>query len=173
MPAPASPVFSGIQAAFTRMNWQSRRVEDREILEADFEVHHTKVRIHVQAFPELNALSVVATASHQVPDSRMGIIGEMLMRTNLELTIGAFEMNYDDGSVLFRATNLGQPLVGTTGSGAGTTHPALTNVAGITLTNSTNAILTFNGQTGLKDTSTKGILPWALVDCDANGGGTS
>ncbi len=109
MPSPASPVFSGIQAAFTRMNWQSRRVEEREILEADFEVHHTKVRIHVQAFPELNALSVVATASHQVPDSRMGIIGEMLMRTNLELTIGAFEMNYDDGSVLFRATNIFPP----------------------------------------------------------------
>lgn len=76
-------------------------------------------------------------------------------------------------SVLFRATNLGQPLVGTAGSGAGTTHPLLTNVAGITLTNSTNAILTFNGQTGAKDTSTKGILPWALVDSDVNGEGTS
>jgi hypothetical protein len=106
---PPSDVFTAIQAAFTRMAWQSRRVEDREIIEADFELHHTKVRVHVQAFAPLNALSVVATASHQVPDSRMGIIAELLMRTNLELTIGSFEMNYDDGRVHFRATNVFPP----------------------------------------------------------------
>ena len=109
MSAPPSDVFNAIQSAFTRMSWQARRVEGREIVEADFEVHHTKVRIHVQAFAELNALSVVATAAHHVPDSRMGLIAEMLMRTNLELTIGAFEMNYDDGTVLFRATNIFPP----------------------------------------------------------------
>jgi hypothetical protein len=107
-PAPAT-VFSAIQAAFTRMGWLARRVDDREVLEADFEVHHTKVRIHVQAFEELNALSVVATAAHHVPEARMGLAAELLMRTNLELTIGAFEMNYDDGTVLFRATNIFPP----------------------------------------------------------------
>ena len=109
MTQPLSDVFTAIQAAFTRMSWQSRRVDDKEVVEADFEMHHTKVRIHVQAFAPLNALSVVATASHHVPESRMGLVAELLMRTNLELTIGAFEMNYDDGAVLFRATNIFPP----------------------------------------------------------------
>jgi hypothetical protein len=33
----------------------------------------------------------------------------MLMRTNLELTLGAFEFDYDAGRVLFRATNIFPP----------------------------------------------------------------
>ncbi|MGB8169122.1 MAG: hypothetical protein WCF18_16615, partial [Chthoniobacteraceae bacterium] len=83
-------------------------------------------------------------------------------------------------SVLFRGTNLGQPLVSRTPvrDGSGTvisnTYTALPNVAGVTISNGTNATLTFTGQTGGRDTVTKGILPWALVDTDVvNGVGTS
>ena len=101
-----SPLFSAVQETFSRMNWQCRRVENREVLEADFEVYHTRTRIHAQVFAPLNAVSIVGTLGHKVPDSRSGTVGEMLMRTNKELTIGNFELDHDTGTVLFRATNI-------------------------------------------------------------------
>lgn len=104
-----SALFLAIGETFTRMGWVSRRVAGREVLEADFELHHTKARVHAQAFPELNALSVVTQSGHRVPDSRSGLISEMLMRTNKDLTIGNFELDYDDGTVMFRATNIFPP----------------------------------------------------------------
>ncbi len=105
----AAAVFAGMQAAFTRMGWQAQHVPGQEVLAADFEMHHTKVRIHVQAFEALNGLSVVATAAHQVPEARMGLAAELLMRTNYELTIGGFELDYDTGAVMFKATNIFPP----------------------------------------------------------------
>jgi len=104
--APDSPLFTAIAQTFQRMGWQSRRVEGREVLEADFEVYHTHTRIHVQAFAPLNAVSVVGTLGHKVPDSRSGLVCEALMRTNKELTIGNFELDCDAGTVLFRAGNI-------------------------------------------------------------------
>jgi hypothetical protein len=101
-----SPIFQSVERTFKKMEWACRRVENREILEADFEVYHTKVRLHVQAFAELNAVSIVATAGSPVPESRLGLISEMLMRTNQELSVGNFELDYDGGRVLFRATNI-------------------------------------------------------------------
>src|SRR6187402_2607138 len=107
--APDSPLFTAVARTFQQMGWQSRRVENREVLEADFEAYHTRTRIHVQVFAPLNAVSVVGTLGHKIPDSRSGLVCEALMRTNKELTIGNFELDYDSGSVLFRATNIFPP----------------------------------------------------------------
>ena len=108
-PSPDSPLFFAVQKTFSRMGWQFRPVEGREVLEADFEVYHTRTRVHAQVFAQLNALSVVGTLMHRIPDSRSGTVGEMLMRTNKELTIGNFELDHDTGTVLFRATNIFPP----------------------------------------------------------------
>ena len=108
MPAD-SPLFAAVQQTFTRMGWQSRRVEGREVVEADFELYHTRTRVHVQVFAPLHVVSVVGTLGHKVPDSRSGTVGEMLMRTNKDLTIGNFELDHDAGTVLFRASNIFPP----------------------------------------------------------------
>ena len=104
-----SAIFDAIAESFRRMEWKFRTVEEKQVVEADFEVYHTKVRLHVQAFADLNALSVVAAAASRVPESRCGIVAEMLMRTNQELTIGNFELDYDAGRVYFRASNVFPP----------------------------------------------------------------
>ncbi len=101
-----SPLFRTVLETFSRMAWHYHRVEGREVVEADFDVYHTRARVHVQVFPSLNAVSVVGTLGHRIPDSRSGVICEMLMRTNKELTIGNFELDCDAGTILFRATNL-------------------------------------------------------------------
>ena len=103
---PPSPLFLAVEQAFNLMHWSGRRVPQREVLEADFDAHHTRIRVHVQAFPELNALSIGTTLGHLIPTSRSGLICEALMRTNLELTVGAFELDFDTGRVLFRASNI-------------------------------------------------------------------
>lgn len=109
MADPSQPLFKYVQSAFQKMNWQWRLVEGQEVVEADFDMHHTKVRIHVQAFPPVNAVSVVATAANRAPESRFGLVAELIMRTNHDLTIGAFELDYDTGMIMFRATNIFPP----------------------------------------------------------------
>ncbi len=105
-PAPSSPLFTAVEATFARMDWKGRRVPGQEVMEADFEAHHTRVRVHVQVFAALPAVSVGAGLGHQVPVSRAGLVSELLMRTNLELTVGAFELDFDTGRIHFRATNI-------------------------------------------------------------------
>ena len=104
-----SPLFAVVEETFARMKWAGHRVPGREVQEADFDAYHTRLRVHVQAFAEVNAICVGTTLGHRIPDSRTGLVSEMLMRTNLELTIGAFELDFDAGQVLFRATNIFSP----------------------------------------------------------------
>lgn len=88
------------------MGWSMRQVPGREVLEGDFDVYHTRVRVHAQAFAELNTVCVTATLGHEVPESRAGLVAEMLMRSNRELTVGAFELDYESGRVCFRVSNV-------------------------------------------------------------------
>ena len=101
-----SALFTALQDTFHQAGWQFRPVENREVIEAEFEAHHTRVRVHAQAFAEIGAVSIGAHLGNRVPASRSGIIAEVLMRTNEELTLGNFEMLWDSGSILFRATNV-------------------------------------------------------------------
>ena len=101
-----SALLSAVCQAFDQSGWKYREVHDRGVVEADFEAHHTKLRLHAQAFPEINAVSVVAQTAFAVPASRAGIVAELLMRINETLTVGNFEMQWDAGRVLFRATNI-------------------------------------------------------------------
>jgi hypothetical protein len=99
-------VLQAIQNAFRQCKWEFQPVEKREVVRAQFDAHHTRVHIHVEAFNPLNAVSVVATSSSQVPESRSGLINEMAMRTNRTLTVGNFELDYETQHLLFRATNI-------------------------------------------------------------------
>jgi hypothetical protein len=108
------PLLDAIQSAFQRHGWHCEPVSGRLVVEAGFDAHHTRVKVHVQAFPEIHAISVVGYAASNVPTGRMGMAAEMLMRLNQELTVGNFEINYDSGQVFFRATNVfgdGEPAL--------------------------------------------------------------
>lgn len=106
-----SATFRALLQAFERMGWASHRVPGREVLEADFEAHHTRVPLHVQAFGELNAVSAVARSTYSATSGtpHFGPVCELLMRINRDLTIGNFEVDPDSGAILFRATNIFPP----------------------------------------------------------------
>lgn len=100
-------LLSHVSQTFEANGWAFATVEGADVIEAGFEAHHGRVRLHVQAFPPLNAVSVVSqsTVRAENPDHRVKI-AELLMRVNHELTVGAFELDWDTGETIFRATNL-------------------------------------------------------------------
>lgn len=104
----SSPLFETVKGVFSGENWAFSEVPGREVVNAGFEAHHSRVELHVQAFPELSAVSVVSESTFEngSDPARRERTAELLMRINESLTVGNFEMIWDTGSVLFRATNL-------------------------------------------------------------------
>ena len=78
----STPLLDSIRRAFTQRGWHCDPVPGREVVEASFEAHHTRVRVHAQAFPDIKAVSVVGYATADVPAARAGLIAEALMRIN-------------------------------------------------------------------------------------------
>ena len=106
MSSPPSLQFESVAEAFGQQGWQCEPVEGREVLEANFEAHHTHVHLHAQIFPNLNALAIVAEAPLAPSPTHLSFSLELLMRANKQLTLGAFEFDFDRKQLVFRITNL-------------------------------------------------------------------
>jgi hypothetical protein len=104
-----SALYASTLTTFKAQGWHYREVAGMEVIEADFEAHHTKVPLHVQVYGEAHIASVVATSSIQVPRSHRLPVAELLMRTNKELNLGNFEFDWDSGAVMFRISNIFPP----------------------------------------------------------------
>ncbi len=101
-----SALHVAVLNAFKSKGWAYREVTGMEVVEASFEAYHTKVPLHVQSFGEIQILAVVANSSLKVPDTHRVRAAELIMRVNKELNIGAFEMDWDAGIVMFRQANV-------------------------------------------------------------------
>lgn len=88
--------------AFKNEGWAFEEVKGQTVIKAQFEAYHSKVPLHVQSFNEAQILNVVTTASVSAPHSHKSRAAELLMRVNKELNIGNFEMDWDNGQVMFR-----------------------------------------------------------------------
>ncbi|TDU69267.1 hypothetical protein EI77_02915 [Prosthecobacter fusiformis] len=104
-----SALYAATLTTFKSQGWHYREVPGMEVIESDFEAHHTKVPLHVQVYGTAHIASVVATASMKVPPSHRLQVAELLMRTNKELNLGNFELDWDSGEVMFRISNIFPP----------------------------------------------------------------
>jgi hypothetical protein len=104
-----SALHAAVLNAFKSMGWEYHVVPDAEVVETWFEAHHTKVLVHAQSHAEAGILSVVSNGSFPVPDTHRKAACELLMRTNKELNLGNFEMDWDSGQVMFRVSNIFSP----------------------------------------------------------------
>jgi hypothetical protein len=95
-----------VEETFGRNGWHSELVEGRDVLRAGFEAHHTRVDLIAQAFPELNALSIVSEVAMEMGQTHLRVALELLARANKPLTLGGFEYDLDRGMLVFRVTNL-------------------------------------------------------------------
>lgn len=101
-----SALHASVISAFKNQGWEYHAVPGLEVIESRFEAHHTKVFLHVQSHDEAGIVSVVANASHTVASSHLRAACELLMRSNKELNLGNFEVDWDSGQVMFRVTNV-------------------------------------------------------------------
>ncbi len=130
--AAMSALHASVLNAFKTMGWAYRKVEDPEVIEADFEAHHTKVSLHVQSFGKAGILTVVAGASFPVPATHYTAACELLMRVNKSLNVGNFELDWDSGQVLFRVTNVFPPNRAEERIISGLVHNAVSEVDRVT-----------------------------------------
>lgn len=103
---PLSIQFQSVVDAFGQQGWQHEVIEGREVLQTQFEAHHTRIHLHAQVFNHLNALSIVGETPQNTPSSHLAPLIELLMRANKQLTLGAFEYDFDRSQLVFRITNL-------------------------------------------------------------------
>jgi hypothetical protein len=103
---PHSQQLLSVEDAFGRNGWHCQLVEGREVLRAGFDAHHTRIALVAQAYPSLNALSVVAESPLRLDAQHLPVVLELLARANKQLTLGGFEYDLDRALLVFRTTNL-------------------------------------------------------------------
>ena len=103
---PVSIQIQSVMEAFGQQGWQYEHLEDRDVIRTAFEAYHTQVHLHAQAFPQLNALSVVGEAPMPLEAEQEPFILELLARANKKLTLGSLEYDLDREQLMFRTTNL-------------------------------------------------------------------
>lgn len=103
---PHSRQILTVEEIFGRNGWHCELVDGRDVLRAGFEAHHTRVDMIAQAYPQLNALSIVTESPMEMDDDHLPVALELLARANKPLTLGGFEYDLDRGMLVFRITNL-------------------------------------------------------------------
>lgn len=101
-----SALHAAVLNAFKAQGWTYREVTGMEVVESGFDAYHGRVLAHVQSFAEAHFVTVVANASVMVPATHKNRAAELLMRANKDLSLGAFEMEWDTGLVMFRQGNV-------------------------------------------------------------------
>jgi hypothetical protein len=95
-----------VEEAFGENGWHCELVEGRDVLRAGFDAHHTRVDLIAQAYPQLNALTIVTESPLQLDEEHLHAVLELLARANKQLTLGGFEYDLDREFLVFRITNL-------------------------------------------------------------------
>lgn len=103
---PTSIQIQSVMEAFGKQAWQYEHLEGKDVIRTAFEAYHTQVQLHAQAFPQLNALSIVGEAPMNVEVEQEPYILELLTRANKKITLGGLEYDLDREQIMFRITNL-------------------------------------------------------------------
>jgi hypothetical protein len=103
---PHSRQILTVEETFGANGWHCELVDGRDVLRAGFEAHHTRVDLIAQAYPQLNALSVVTESPMALDADHRPRVLELLAHANKPLTLGGFEYDLDRSMLVFRITNL-------------------------------------------------------------------
>ena len=105
-PQTISALHVAVLNAFKSQGWACNEVSGREVVECGFDAYHGRVLVHVQSFADAHFVTVVSNASMNVPVTHKARTAELLMRANKDLNLGAFEVEWDTGQVMFRQGNV-------------------------------------------------------------------
>ena len=79
---PTSIQIQSVMDAFGKQAWQFEHLEGKDVIRTVFEAYHTQVHLHAQAFPQINALSIVGEAPLSVEMEHEPLILELFARAN-------------------------------------------------------------------------------------------
>ncbi len=123
-----SALHASVLSAFKKQGWAYREVPGQEVVESSFEAHHGKIFLHVQSFADADCVVVVGNASSTVNASHRLRVCELIMRVNRDLNLGAFELEWDGGQVMYRQSNIFPPNRSDEKIIAGLVHNAISEV---------------------------------------------
>ncbi len=103
---PTSIQIQSVMDAFGQQGWHCELLEGQDVVRTAFEAYHTHVYLHAQAFPQLNALSVVGETLMELEPEQELCVLELLARANKKITLGGLEYDLDRSQLMFRMTNL-------------------------------------------------------------------
>ncbi len=103
---PPSLQILSVEEAFGKNNWHCEAVDGKDVLQAVFTGHHTRIELFVQAYTPMNALAVIGEMPLPVDDDHQPAILELLARANKFLNLGGFEFDLDRSRLVFRITNI-------------------------------------------------------------------
>lgn len=103
---PTSIQIQSVMDAFGQQGWQFEHLEGKDVIRTAFEAYHTQVQLHAQAFPQLNAVSVVGETLMELEVEQEPLVLELLARANKRITLGSLEYDLDRSQLMFRITNL-------------------------------------------------------------------
>ena len=107
MSRPASLQILSVNEIFGTNGWDCQLIEGRDVIRTAFEAHHTHLQLHAQAFPPINALSVVSeTPLPSASDEHLFALLELIQRANKSITLGAVEYDLDREQLMFRISNI-------------------------------------------------------------------
>ena len=107
MPKPASLQIKSVKEIFGQNGWDCQLIEERDVIRTAFEAHHTHLQLHAQAFPTINALSVVSeTPLPCGSEAHLFSLLELTQRANKQITLGAIEYDLDREQLMFRISNI-------------------------------------------------------------------
>ena len=103
---PISIQIQSVMDAFGQQGWQYEHLEGKDVVRTAFEAYHTQVQLHAQAFPQLNAVSVVGETLMELEVEQEALVLELLARANKSITLGSLEYDLDRSQLTFRITNM-------------------------------------------------------------------
>ena len=102
-------LLENVENALRQQGWAFVRVEGQDVLELQFEAHHTRIPLHIQTFENIRALHVVSRSEHTFGDPHLKPLMELLLRASGQLTIGNFELDWNTTHPIYRVANLFSP----------------------------------------------------------------
>lgn len=95
--------YDTMVAWFSEMGWSFETFEEHGVLKMGLDASKTHLQCVARVIEEAELFSFYAIFPGRVPEGTRGEVAEFITRANFGLRLGAFEMNFDDGEVRFRA----------------------------------------------------------------------
>jgi hypothetical protein len=96
------PMMRTIKRYLKSLDWHYEQLNDRPILTSTYEGDHGQWDVFLLANEETCRATFLSRLKTKIPEAKRAAVNEYLARANFGMTLGAFEMDFEDGEIRFR-----------------------------------------------------------------------